>query len=113
MVMPAVIVHPEAVQRDGQAQQNPFISCRLRAAAVEQKTSSGMNQMKEQIIPSSPWMTCSSDPESVFASLASPKALLPKCSVGKSVYVCVNKCQCCMFLGYPLLKPSPHVQGYF
>lgn len=79
---------------------NTFISCRLSAAAVEQKTSSGMNQMKEQIIPSSPWMTCSSDPESVFASLASLKALLPKCGVGKSGYiyvsvcVCVSKCAC-------------------
>ena len=76
---------------------NTFISCRLTAAAVEQKTSSGMNQMKEQIIPSSPWMTCSSDPESVFASLASLKALLPKCGIGKSVRVCVLS-------GYPKYK---------
>lgn len=68
---------------------NTFISCRLTAAAEEQKTSSGMNQMKKQIIPSSPWMTCSSDPKSVFASLASLKALLPKFSIGKSVCVCV------------------------
>ena len=78
---------------------NTFISCRLTAAAAEQKTSSGMNQMKEQIIPSSPWMTCSSDPKSVFASLASLKALLPKFSIGKSVWVwvCVSMCVCvCM-----------------
>ena len=64
---------------------NTFISYRLTAAAVEQKTSSGMNQMKEQIIPSSPWMTCSSDPENVFASLAPLKALLRKCSICESV----------------------------
>lgn len=76
---------------------NTFISCRLTAAAVERETSSGMNQMKEQIIPSSPWMTCSSDPESVFASLAPRKALLLKCSIWEreSVFVwfvCVFAC---------------------
>ncbi len=87
---------------------NTFISCRLTAAAVEQKTSSGMNQMKEQIIPSSPWMTCSSDPESVFASLSSLRALLPKCGIGKSGYVCMCVCmwasvRALLFSGYPLL----------
>lgn len=79
---------------------NTFISCRLTAAVVEQKTSSGMNQMKEQIIPSSPRMTCSSDPESVFASLASLKALSPKCSTGQSVRASVRVC---VFSGYPVL----------
>lgn len=54
---------------------NTFISCRLTASTVEQETSSGMKQMKEQIIPS-PWMTCSSDPESEFASLAPPQSTL-------------------------------------
>ena len=43
-------------------------------------------------------MTCSSDPESVFASLASLKALLPKCSIGKSVYGCV-----CMFACFQVI----------
>lgn len=73
---------------------NTLISCRLTAAAAEQKTSSGMNQMKEQIIPSSPWMTCSSDPESVFASLASLKALSAKFSASNGVCerVCVFAC---------------------
>lgn len=42
-----------------------FISYRLSVATVEQNTSNGMNQMKEQIIPSSPCMTCSSDLESL------------------------------------------------
>lgn len=71
---------------------NTFISCRVTAAAVEQETSSGMNQMKEQIIPSSPWMTCSSDPESVFASLASlSKHSWPNSALA-TVCVCVFAC---------------------
>lgn len=70
---------------------NTLISCRLPAAALEQRTSSGMDQMKEQIIPSSPWMTCSSDPESVSASLAFIKARLAMFSTGNRVaHVCVS-----------------------
>lgn len=75
---------------------NTFISCRVTAAAVEQETSSGMNQTKEQIIPSSPWMTCSSDPENVFASLASlskhswPNSALATVCVRVCVCVCVH-----------------------
>lgn len=37
-------------------------------------------------------MTCSSDPESVFASLASSRALSAKFSVRVSMYVCVCAC---------------------
>lgn len=46
-------------------------------AAAEQKPSGGMNQTKEQIIPS-PRMTCSSDPES-----ASRLARLPQSALGR------------------------------
>lgn len=59
---------------------NTYISSGLTAAAADQKSSRGINQMKVEIIPSSPRMTCLSDPEIVFDSLASLKALFPKCS---------------------------------
>lgn len=83
-------LHPGALQTFGRVQ-----STRSSAATAEQETSSGMKQMKEQMIPPSPWMTCSSDPESVFASLASFRALLAKFSASNiffSVRVCVLAC---------------------
>lgn len=79
----------------GPGSVNTFISCRLTAAAAEQKTSSRMNQMKQQSIPPFPWMTCSSDPESAFASLAlsqSTPAQLQRARL-----------RACMFSGYPVL----------
>lgn len=46
-------------------------------AAAERKTSGGMNQTKERIIPS-PRMTRSSDPESVFRPARLPRSTLRK-----------------------------------
>lgn len=86
-VQPAAAWHPGAVQTDGPGSVNTSISCRLTAPAVEQKTSSGMNQMKEQIIPS-PRMTCSSDPESAFLPRPPPSKLsLPRSESGEEVNV--------------------------
>lgn len=86
---------------------NTFISCRLTAAAVEQETSSGMNQMKEQIIPSSPWMTCSSDPESVFASL-SQSSLAQMQHRQECVCVCQRVCVFRLSPTYATLFQSLH-----
>lgn len=71
-----------------------FISYRLSVATVEQTTSSGMNQMKEQIIPSSPCMTCSSDLESVCLTCPSQSTLAKI----QQWWVCGHASECaCLF----------------
>lgn len=78
-----------AVPTEDQA-GNIFISCRLTGSTVEQKTSSGMKQTREQIIPS-PWMTCSSEPESALALLTSLKALWATFRSRNGVEACVPR----------------------
>lgn len=73
-----------------------FISCRLTASTVEQKTSSGMHQMKEQIIPLPGWH--------VHQTL---KVCLPRLPPSNTFGHVQNWQQCehvCAFSGYLPLK---------